>query len=371
MKNTFLLREEFKNWLLKVVGLPLPTVNSYLSYVAGADKTFGISHEGSEEETNLFEVLSKLVKNGDYFGMDSAIIAVINELQQEKIEEKLRTPLNTIRNWKSGLFQYREFLYSHIETQNDSTENTETIENEIDKNELSTPNYESFNLIEDDSDVFIALGVKGDHLNYTFTSEDLYKIFTFRIITQDRFYKDIFYPISFIKRFLYKKGEKLYLDNWVRRLLDNVQINLEDEQIMLREIASLEIINQKVYVTHKGISKIALTKLSNNETLLPFEVKALRSIAIDHDKPLYNIMLENSNHLPTFIEITSELKKYLRGTINPSKLKKANNKVLNSEYINFLNIENLKKELDFLLSKTSLQLMDSKQNLIKKTFDKS
>lgn len=46
MKNTFLLRKEFKEWLLKTGNFPEPTVNSYLSYVSGVDKTFDISQEG-------------------------------------------------------------------------------------------------------------------------------------------------------------------------------------------------------------------------------------------------------------------------------------------------------------------------------------
>lgn len=297
--------------------------------------------------------------------MDNAIIAIINELQQEKIEEKLKTPLNTIRNWRSGLFHYREFLYSYIEEQIELTEKLNEIAEE-EKDELLIIDNELFDIIENDQEQFTIIGSNEENSDYSFKKEDLYKIFTFRIITQDRFYNNIFYPISFIKRFLYKKGEKQFIDAWVKTLLDNVYINLEEGKIKLYEIESLEIRNQKVYITHKKVSKIALTKLSNNETLIPFEVTLLRKIAIDHEKPLLKIMSENIKDLPTFYEITNEIKKYLRGTINPKKFKRANNMVLNSEYIDRLDIESLKKELDLLLSKTSLQLMDSKQNLIKK-----
>lgn len=369
MKNTFLLREEFKEWLIKIGQFPLPTVNSYLSYVAGADKKLDISQEGIEGETNLFEILKTKVQNSDDFGMDNAIISVINVLQQENIQESLNTPLNTIRNWQSGLFQYREFLYDYINEQLELTDDAKTIQ-EDDAEQITITDYEAFDFFENDDNLLVIGDLDELDSNYTYSKTQLYKIFTFRIITQDRFYKEIFYPISFIKRFLYSKGERLFLDNWVEKLLDNIDVNLVDGKIKLQEIHSLDIVDKKVYVKHNSVQKLALTKLGDNENLVPFDINLLRKIAIDHEKPLLKIMLENKKDLPTFNEITSELKKYLRGTINPKKLKKANSKVLNSEYVNHLDVENLKRELEFLLAKTSLQLMDSKQNLLKKSYDR-
>lgn len=351
------------------------TVNSYLSYVAGVDKTFTISREGIEGETNLFEILEIEVYNGDDIGMDNTIISIINELQQKDVEKTLKTPINTIRNWRSGLFQYREFLYSFIEEKVEAKEEEKVFdedgEEEIENENFEDIDFDLFNNQEDDG--ALVLNVDGtiseEENDYNYSKSDLYNIFKFRIITQDRFYNHIFYPISFIKRLLYLKGEKQFLDNWVEKLLDNIDLHLEEGKIKLHEISELDIVNKRVFVKHNNQSKMVYTKLSDNISLVPFEVKVLKKIAIDHEKPLLNIMSENTENIKTFKEITSELKKYLQGTVNPNKLKKANNLVLMSDYINCLNIGNLKAELELISSKTSLQLMDGRENLIKKTLD--
>ncbi|HQZ25354.1 MAG TPA: hypothetical protein PLD18_08645, partial [Flavobacterium sp.] len=232
MKNTFLLREEFKRWLLEFGNFPLPTVNSYLSYVAGVDKKFAINREGIEEETNLFEILKIEVYNGNDIGMDNTIISLINELQQKNVVEKFKTPINTIRNWRSGLFQYREFLYSFIEEKIEVKEEGEVLDEDVEaesENEkFEDMDFELFDNKNDDGDLFSNIdGAIEKENDYNYSKLDLYKIFKFRIITQDRFYNHIFYPISFIKRLLYLKGEKQFLDNWVEKLLDNIDLHLE------------------------------------------------------------------------------------------------------------------------------------------------
>jgi hypothetical protein len=48
-------------------------------------------------------------------------------------------------------------------------------------------------------------------------------------------------------------------------------------------------------------------------------------------------------------------------------LGKANNFVLKSDFFDVLNLDNLKKEMELIASKTSLQLMDSGHNSSKGT----
>lgn len=362
MKNKFLLREEFKEWLITIGQFPIPSANSYLSYVAGADRAFIIHSDIIEGNTNLFELLRVHVENGNYSSMDHAIIDIVNDLYKENIDIKLNTPISTISKWRSALFQYREFLYDYVEIHTDMVA-------EVDVNEKYYPidDFENINSEETKSENFLNTIVGLEDLeDLQFTKSDLYKNFRFRIITQDRFYKPIFYPISFIKRLLYSKDEKHFIDKWVENLLDNINLHLAEETIKLKDIAELKIDNGKIYVKHNDGFKLLYTKLSDNINIKPFDAKLLKKIAIDHDKPLYDIMVENKNNLETFDQISIELKKFLDGTINSKKLKIAYNHVLNSEYVNNINIENLKKELELLSSKTSLQLMDSKENLIKR-----
>lgn len=366
MKNTFLLRSEFIDWMVTVAKFPLASAKSYCSYVAAADKTFIINNEGKNNETNLFKLLDVLVYNQDDFGMDNTIISIINELSKDKIEVELEKPLSSIQKWKSGLLQYREFLYYYIES---NIENNETdVDDSENINSVADLKYDfrdqtgMITLFPDDEEINI-----DETANYKYSKNDLYKIFSFRIITQDRFYDAIFYPISFIKRFLYLKGEKQFLDNWVNRLLDNVQIHLHDKSIQLSTISDLEIKNGNIYVKSNGFSEMAFTKLADNKTVVPFEIQLLKKVALDHEKPLLHIMTENMEALQVFQSITKELKKHLRGTINRKKLMKSNNRVLKSEFLDTLNVEHLKKEMELIAMQTRLQLMDSRHNLAKGT----
>jgi hypothetical protein len=370
MKNTFLLRHEFIEWLVTIAKFPLASAKSYCSYVAGADKSFTLFIEDTKEETNLFEYLDVLVHNGDFIDMDNTIVTIINDLSKDKIEVQLNTPLSSIKKWRSGLLQYREFLYYYIETKVDSNEIIDT------DDEAEIDPFEGFNLDDREDCGTITLSFDGEiiddvNASFNYSKNDLYKIFTFRLITQDRFYNRIFYPISFIKRVFYLKGEKQFLDNWVERLLDGVNIHLENEVIQLNNVSELDIKDSKIYVKSKGISAMAFTKLSDNKTLVPFNIKMLKKVALDHEKPLLNIMSENWDKLLTFQEISNELKKHLNGTVNRKKMNRANNQVLESDFFDVLNIENLKQEMELIASKTSLQLMDSGHNSSKGKRDDS
>ena len=227
MKNEFLLREEFKQWLLNVKKFSLPVTNSYLSYVAGVDKTIGIYVEKEDFTTNLFTFIKEKVELNNIFEAESGIVSVFNYLFLENIDKKLETPLNTIKNWRTGMIHYREFIYEYMDSKIYDTSTNNTIENNVidDFNDIE---------IEDPKIKGSLLGFVTENLEkniFRYSKDDLYKNFAFRIITQDRRYEQIFYPISFIKRFLYLKNEKVFFDNWLEILLDNIYLHFENDKI--------------------------------------------------------------------------------------------------------------------------------------------
>ena len=108
------------------------------------------------------------------------------------------------------------------------------------------------------------------------------------------------------------------------------------------------------------------TKHSNNIDIQPFCVDELRNIAIDHEEPLVKIMTENLHKFNVLKDLTNEIKKYINGKVDSNNFKIANKKVLESDYVDKINIDRLKNELNFILDKSNLQLMDSNQNNKKK-----
>jgi len=355
MKNNFLLRNEFMEWLVNIAKYPLPSAKSYCSYVAAVYKTLIFTNEETPEESNLSSVLEPAVKTGEFSVVDSIILNVINQLSAEHIEQELNVPLSSIQKWKSALFQYIEFLSQYIDTEISVDDQTE------DSIELKFTEESP-----DESEVMLSNILKKTgtitKVDFIHTKNDLYSNFRFRLITQDRFYDEIFYPISFIKRFLYLKGEKAFLDAWVESLLDNVTIHFEDSSMKLKVVKKIEISEGRIIIHANGSSKIAFTKKSDNLTLIPFSVTGLNKVALDHEKPLLKIMQDNLDNLKTFQEITKELKKNIHRKVNPKRLKKASNLVLMSDFIHLIDIANLKSEMTLLSSLTQLQLMDGSEN---------
>src|SRR5690606_671373 len=106
--------------------------------------------------------------------------------------------LSSIAKWKTGLLQYREFLYEYIETKivgtipriNDMEEDLTVYPSEM-------SDFDFKNLHDDDSDTMLTISLDGPEINgsakkWIYKKEDLYKIFRFRLITQDRYYNEIF-----------------------------------------------------------------------------------------------------------------------------------------------------------------------------------
>ncbi|MFZ4522742.1 MAG: hypothetical protein ACOYNC_13615 [Bacteroidales bacterium] len=356
MKNTFLLRDEFMNWLVTIGKFPVPSAISYCSYVAAVDKTIVLINEEISQESNLFTELEPRVKNGNSPAVASIIRNLLDHMSSDKIEEQLNKPKSSIRKWKSALNQYQDFLYEYMETniETRTSEEIETVKDSWDVNDQDEVVQHILTFVKNVSE--------DSSVKFVHEKGDIYANFRFRLITQDRFYDPIFYPIGFIKRLFYMKGDKEFMDSWLNAMLDTTTIHTEDGSVNLKTVHKLEIANGTVTIHTKGSLTIGYTKKSDNETLVPFSVFGLDNIVLDHEKPLAIIIKENSDNLPIFKEITVQLKKHIGRKITGEKVKKAANLVLKSEYIGLINIENLKSEMSLLSSLTHLQLMDGSEN---------
>lgn len=352
MKSKFLLKEEFKNWLTETNKTSESSAKSYLSYVSGADKLISISNKKNSEKFNLFTIVHSAFEKQDTDVIEETLLFVIDQLSRKDAEEVFGRPKKTLQNYKSGLFSYLDFLIE----QPFSTENIKTTVLEIKEVQI------------EDLNIFTNTGksLSKDNTVKVYTKKDLEKNFSLRIKTQDRFYENIFFPIRFVNRVFSIQKEKSIFKNWLNHLLNSIEIFVEKKDITtFAEVSSLSIANDKVYITHKGIEKLAYTKLSDNKTIIPFNVKTLNKIAIDHDRSLFDVMNANLSSLPTFLLITSELKKHIEGKVTYQKLSKVCHSNKLDEFIKTINTQSLLKELELIASETKLQLMDSSQNTSK------
>jgi hypothetical protein len=348
MKSEFLLKDEFKKWLIETEKTSEASAKSYLSYVSGADKLISISGKGSNEKFNLFAILQSKFKKQDTKAIEETIFFVIDELSIKNAEDVFGRPKKTLQNYKSGLYSYLEFLLEQSFPV--GGDEIEIVQGEI-----------------GDLHIFTDAGKSSSENNVVkvHSKHDLIKNFSLRIKTQDRFYEDIFFPIRFITRVFSMNNERNVFKNWLNHLLNSIAIFLEVSNTTFAEITSLTISNNRVYIAYQGIEKTVYTKLSDNKTLVPFEIKTLNKIAIDHDRSLFDVMNANLNHLPTILQITNELKKHIQGKVNYQKLSKASHSDKLDEFIKTINTQNLLKELELIASETNLQLMDSSQNTSK------
>ena len=356
MKNNFLLRDEFQEWLINIGQFPSLTAKSYCSYVAGVDKTMIFSTEEALGDKSLSSLLEPSVRKVEFPVAEAIITNVINTLSTVNIEHKLNTPKSYIQNWKSALFQYIEFLDYYIGTR-DSIEDTEEDSIEKELTEGLTLDYSDKIFLK------VLVNLSNDTTpDFIYTKSDLISNFRFRLHTQDRFYAEVFYPIGFIKRLLYKKGEKEFFNSWLDSLIDDVTVFVKNDSVKLKSVKKLEISGGKILIYVNGSSRIAFTRKSDNTTLMPFSAINLDNVALDHEKPLLKVMHENLDSLKTFLEITKEIKSHISRKITVKKCKKACNLVFHSDFIHQIDLESLKSELKLLASFTHLQLMDGSEN---------
>lgn len=209
-------------------------------------------------------------------------------------------------------------------------------------------------------------------INSKYTQEELFKNFTFRLITQDRFYKFLYFPISFYKKMFYYNNSKKFFDDLIKSQINNIIFHTENEKYLFSEIEILEITeNDDVLIkTKKGQLHKLHTMIAGTNTKKVIKTNELRNIAIDHIIPFEKILLEIKNELPILSNIHKALiyKNNNNPIANRTELKNPSNLFFETVSLSEGNMKQLKKEFKLVFSKSKLQLMDKYENLAKKQF---
>jgi len=197
------------------------------------------------------------------------------------------------------------------------------------------------------------------------------------MITQDRCYGNVFYPIGFLKKLFYKNEvSRIFLDEYIENQIDDILLHTDGRVYKLSDINSItfqiggENEGRVKFVCNDNSTSVLYTKLGAGDEQEPINTTALRKIAIDHVFPMKIILAEQEAALPVLKRITqafiSSKQWKNKGKLKVKMIKDIGNDLLNKDVFNQTDIPALKEELEHIQRFIGLQLMDARANLIKK-----
>ncbi len=360
---TFFLRKQFILFLINEGNYTSGSANSYASYVSSAynkllKKHFNINFFGLIEyccKENISDEFEDL--------LDSSISFVLKNADEANKKK-----------YSYGLTEYKYFLKEIFDFPYD--------------NEQYIPQYLSDEIkIEDE----LAAKEKEDIIKFReeikkeyetifeIDRDSLIANFRFRMITQDRLYGDVYFPIRLLKKIFYQnKKDKEFFDKFILDQIENIRIYNSSNKsfILLKNIETLSIDeNNQVQCSASAdwedfsLLGNVFTELGEEGKYDLFKANNLREIAIDHIYTMKDVLLLHKSSLNGLVNLTNILKE--RGLVKSGKeavkqLALIGNQIIDEEVLDDNDIQLLTNDLIFLGNKLHLQLMSSKENLKKK-----
>ncbi len=355
--------DEFRGWMNEYGNLKESSAGSYITYlralgryVTGLEYVYSSLRE--DNAALAFDILEKV---------DEKLSAL---LSSRSVSSEMKKDLN---NWRSAVRKYVDFLQDEIEV----------IPDEEELEELSTAIPQTLETycsgLEDMED--------GDTIEYTL--DELKKNFAFRLSTQNRMSndKDIFYPISIIRKlFCYsqRNGKKTatpnsnydWFKNWIDDCAGEIQVRLNGKSYPLSDIRALLLYpaTENVYIRVPDVNGNlwVYTETADGKTE-PLKATGIRNIHIEHTPLMAQVLTDNISLIPAIDTLSKEIKataKTNRIDLKPanfgkiSKILFADEKYVDSQLLPL--IPALKEELELLRKKCTLTLMQASHNLRKK-----
>ncbi len=362
--------DEFRGWMKEYGNLKESSAGSYIAYL----KALGRYHEKKSDGSGILEYVYSSLRE-DNTALAFEILENVDErlsalLYSRSVSSEMKKDLN---NWRSAVRKYVDFLQDGIEV----------IPDEEELEELSAALPETLETyrsgLEDMED--------GDTIEYTL--DELKKNFTFRLSTQNRMSndKDIFYPISIIRKlFCYsqRNGKKTatpnsdydWFKNWIGDCAGEIQVLLNGKSYSLSDIHALLLYpaTENVYIRVPDVNGDlwVYTETADGKTE-PLKATGIRKIHIDHTPLMAQVLTDNISLIPAIDTLSKEIKataKTNRIDLKPanfgkiSKILFADEKYVDGQLLPL--IPALKEELDLLRKKCTLTLMQASHNLRKK-----
>ncbi len=355
--------DEFRGWMSEYGNLKKSSAGSYIAYLKALGRYItGLEYVYSslrEDNTALaFDILEKV---------DEKLSALLSSLS---VSSEMKKDLN---NWRSAVRKYVDFLQDEIEV----------IPDEEELEELSAAIPQTLETYRSGLEYMEV----GDTIEYTL--DELKKNFAFRLSTQNRMSndKDIFYPISIIRKlFCYSQhnGKKTatpnrdydWFKNWIDDYAGEIQVLLNGKSYQLSDIRALLLYpaTENVYIRVPDVNGDlwVYTETADGKTE-PLKATGIRKIHIDHTPLMAQVLTDNISLIPAIDTLSKEIKataKTNRIDLKPanfgkiSKILFADEKYVDGQLLPL--IPALKEELDLLRKKCTLTLMQASHNLRKK-----
>ncbi|MDR1368558.1 MAG: hypothetical protein LBJ72_00325 [Dysgonamonadaceae bacterium] len=203
---------------------------------------------------------------------------------------------------------------------------------------------------------------------YHYGREELRKNFAFRLITQDRYYEFLYFPVSVLKKLFYYHDRRAFFNNWIDRQIDNIAVYTgQSDKLLFKDVNTLDI-NDDGSVLINGKFRLH-TPVAGKDAKEEISTNTLQNIVIDHVVPFGKVLFEWKEQLPALQVIHNVLENINNGRIsNNEDLKNAGNYLVSNVEFNSRELDNLEEDLNMILSEIQLQLMDRYENLYKKKF---
>jgi hypothetical protein len=338
-------RKDFILWLNEEEGYSIGSSRDYASYVSSANKKILKDHLKGQD---LFARIVICLETNNRNSLED-LLDLASSLVLKHSDDKSKS------KFKNGLIQYKNFLLESMDSKDGDDVVNESFEEE---SVISTSNNSDLS-----NDILEEL---------IFDKETLIQNFKFRMLTQDRIYGNVYFPVSFLKKLFYQEKEsKAYFDSWILNQIEGIKLHVsENESVFFRDIESIKINSEaKVFVKFSSKEVRLYTEDGYGEKMKPIISKTLRNIAIDHIIPMKIILSSNIGNLKALKNITDcfVATKILKGSGKEllKSAKTAGNFILEEGIISKSDIENIKVDLEFVDKQIDLQLMDSRENLKK------
>ena len=352
--------EDFKIYLDEVQGFKEGSIKSYVSYTKTAFK--------------------KYMKISDVFSnADVELLSILAEQLHKKLYDVLQHPETTadkpktIKNYRSGLVAFMEFLGSYDEAVAPSTAPSFERSGIISKSQNETADSakdstsESCEPTQTDVPDIQAFAGTASLQTDVYENKDLFRIFKSRLITQDRIYSDGTYLPCRMFNKLFSK-DKSYKELIKSVLAKTVFLLDGGDKAVLSDVKAIAFEGNEVFAVLKnGVKKAVITEVHVNGQPVTYEkirTERIRDLSLDHDVPLVKLVNENILHYPNMMTLSNSLIAYKNANTGKGYTKsKLSTYFMRDEYSKLrIDKTQLLNELCDLYNKVNLTIMLSKYN---------